>query len=322
MTMGRPSGRAIIILLGLISAFVPSALSNVRCTASAFSGAARYCREGQTPRSCREVFAVRWRQIAERRRQRTGDATNLAEIGLGDAAGDRLAVAPQPARFTSLAAFKFVDLVAPSVLRNLSRRRDNSNARATAPLNVATASLKVAPSRCFTKAMTSPPTLQPRQWKTCLTMLTANRSVPPHTGQGPTRSIRPRSVMPRSSTMRSIGTAQAQVICSAVIMATTGHRAARGARTRLAARPDRGPLLAVGGDPPASPGGRTRKVIPGTRQAGRRHGRWSAAFRSDRGARRSWPGAVTNDLTPSVLTTSVHCRASSISISTINAKGR
>ena len=61
----------------------------------------------------------------------------------------------------------------------------------------------------------SPPTLQPRQLKIPFLVLIENLSVPPQIGHGPTRSIRPRSLIPRASMMCSIGTVRARSIISA-----------------------------------------------------------------------------------------------------------
>jgi hypothetical protein len=62
--------------------------------------------------------------------------------------------------------------------------------------------------RCCTKAITSPPRRHRRQFQVCFCTCTANLSVPPHTGHGPTNSLpRRRSLIPRRWISWSIGTA-------------------------------------------------------------------------------------------------------------------
>src|SRR5262249_30571876 len=82
------------------------------------------------------------------------------------------------------------------------------------PASVLQAVTKSQQSRCRTNAITSPQALQPRQLKTCLLVLIENLSVPPQTGQGPTRSMRPRSLIPRCPMMRSMGTERARSMSS------------------------------------------------------------------------------------------------------------
>jgi hypothetical protein len=87
------------------------------------------------------------------------------------------------------------------------------------PASDSTAVVKSVWSMWRTSEITPPPVLQPRQFQACFLTLIENLSRPPHRGHGPQRSIRPRRLMWRRSSSRSIGTMRARSIKSSKLIA-------------------------------------------------------------------------------------------------------